>query len=153
MDWVLIIAALVSGVLLLRACILAYALVGSSEGVALEFSGKRCHRLGPEVPNNRLSPSLKVKPLSAFLAAQLLPRAFRAKTLSARATGPIVSFALYFAFHKFCDASLREKESLLHANIKYTMRTVTGGRGERIVELIRGGQHTERIGKKRQVAL
>ena len=50
-------------------------------------------KLGPEVPDSRLSLSVQVNPLPAFLAALLLPGAFRAESLSARATGPILSFA------------------------------------------------------------
>ena len=55
----------------------------------------------PEVPNSHLSLSLKVNSLSAFLTALLLPGPFRAKWPSAGATGPILSFAPHFPFHKF----------------------------------------------------
>ena len=55
----------------------------------------------PEVPDNRLSLSVKVNPLPARLAALLLPGAFRPKSRSAGGTGPILSFAPHFTFHKF----------------------------------------------------
>ena len=55
----------------------------------------------PEVPDSRLSLSLKVNPLNAFRAALLLPGTFRTKSLSARAAGAILCFAPYFPFHKF----------------------------------------------------
>jgi len=54
----------------------------------------------PEVSDS-LSLSLKVNPLPALLAALLLPGAFRPKSLSARAAGPILGLPSHFPFHKF----------------------------------------------------